>query len=170
MADNKKLLCAMMDYESGCAERIQHFIKVYEFAKLIGEMEGLNEDTRHILETAAILHDIGIKPALLKYGSDAGHLQEQEGILPASELLTELGYDTSVIERVTYLVGHHHTYTDVEGQDYQILLEADFLVNLYENHCDEAAIKSAYEKIFRTETGKRMCRVMFGMEEELFIN
>ena len=164
MSDDRKLIQAMMEYESGCPERIQHFIKVYQFAKLIGEEEALDEQTQHILQTAAIVHDIGIRPALLKYGSDAGKLQEQEGIKPAEELLHRLGYDTSVIERVAYLVGHHHTYTNVEGEDYQILLEADFLVNLYENRCDEAAVKSAYEKIFRTETGKRMCRVMFGME------
>lgn len=161
MTDNRKLLWAMMEYESGCAERIQHFIKVYQFAKLIGEEEGLDAQTQHILETAAIVHDIGIKPALLKYGSDAGHLQEQEGLEPVKRMLSELKYDTSVIERVGYLVAHHHTYTNVNGADYQILLEADFLVNLYENHCDREAVHNAYENIFRTETGKRLCRVMF---------
>lgn len=161
---NRELIRKMMAYEAGCAERIQHFTKVYEFAKLIGEEEGMDEDTQHILETAAIVHDIGIKPALLKYGSDAGKLQEQEGMEPAEKMLSELGYDTDVINRVAYLVGHHHTYTDVEGMDYQILLEADFLVNLYENHCDMAAVKSAYERIFRTQTGKWMCKVMFGVE------
>ena len=29
---------------------------------------------------------------------------------------------------------HHHTYTGVDGIDYQILLEADYLVNADESH------------------------------------
>mgnify|MGYP000340972515 FL=1 len=33
-------------------------------------------------------------------------------------------------ERVAYLIGHHHTYDKIEGMDYQILVEADFLVNI----------------------------------------
>ena len=35
-----------------------------------------------------------------------------------------------VTERVAYLIGHHHTYDKIEGMDYQILVEADFLVNI----------------------------------------
>ena len=35
-----------------------------------------------------------------------------------------------MIRRVEYLVGHHHTYKDIDGLDYQILVEADFLVNI----------------------------------------
>ncbi len=33
------------------------------------------------------------------------------------------------IERVSYLVGHHHTLNVIAGMDYQILAEADFIVN-----------------------------------------
>ena len=33
-------------------------MKVYAFAKLIGESENLDKNTQNILETAAILHDI----------------------------------------------------------------------------------------------------------------
>jgi len=161
MSDDRKLIHAMMEYESGCPERIQHFIKVYQFAKLIGEEEVLDEQTKHILQTAAIVHDIGIRPALLKYGSDAGKLQEQEGIKPAEELLHRLGYDTSVIERVAYLVGHHHTYTAVEGLDYRILLEADALVNLYENNSLAEVQQHFYQTVFKTESGKNLCRILY---------
>ena len=38
-----------------------------------------------------------------------------------------------MVERICYLIGHHHTYKDVDGADYQLLLEADFLVNAYED-------------------------------------
>ncbi|MBO5093000.1 MAG: HD domain-containing protein [Lachnospiraceae bacterium] len=161
--NDNPLLLAMIEFDSGDAKRVQHFIKVYQFAKLIGEEEGLDEKTRYILETAAIVHDIGIRPAERKYGSCNGRLQEQEGPAEAERLLSALGYDADVINRVSYLVGHHHTYTDVDGMDYRILLEADFLVNLYEDGCGKDAVRSAYENIFRTESGKRICRTMFGV-------
>lgn len=164
--NNNQLLQAMIAFDGGDAKRIQHFIKVYQFAKLIGEKERLDERTQHILETAAIVHDIGIRPAEQKYGSCNGRLQEQEGPAEAERMLSGLGYDNDVINRVSYLVGHHHTYTDVDGIDYRILLEADFLVNLYEDDCGEDAVKNAYGNIFRTESGKRICRTMFGIGEE----
>ena len=48
-------------------------------------------------------------------------------------MLCALGYDEAVIDRVLFLIAHHHTYTGIEGEDYQILVEADFLVNLFED-------------------------------------
>ena len=58
------------------------------------------------LETAAYVHDIGIKISEEKYNSSAGKYQEIEGPPIAEEMLTKLGYDKDVIERVSYLVGH----------------------------------------------------------------
>ncbi len=163
MRDNNILITEMMKYYTGDPKRIQHFIKVHQFAKMIGEMEGLPEELQHILETAAIVHDIGIKPAEEKYGSCGGKLQEQEGPDVAEKMLHRLGYEPEVIDRVCYLVGHHHTYDQINGSDYRILVEADFLVNLYEDGVSKDAVKNAYDKIFRTETGRRMCSLMFSV-------
>lgn len=159
-----KLIGEMISYNRGDAKRIQHFIKVHSFAKLIGETEDLSPAELFVLETAAVVHDIGIKPSEAKYGRCDGKLQEQEGPEPARELLKGLGYENTVIERVCYLVAHHHTYENVEGLDYRILLEADFLVNLYEDGISKEGVQRAYEKILVTETGKRICREMFGIE------
>lgn len=159
-----KLIEEMISYNRGDAKRIQHFIKVHSFAKLIGETEDLSPAELFVLETAAVVHDIGIKPSEAKYGRCDGKLQEQEGPEPARELLKGLRYENTVIERVCYLVAHHHTYENVEGLDYRILLEADFLVNLYEDGISKEGVQRAYEKILVTETGKRICREMFGIE------
>mgnify|MGYP002672550905 CR=1 FL=1 len=161
MNNNNELLLKMIAYDAKDPKRIQHFLKVYEFAKIIGESEGLDAKTQHILETAAIVHDIGIKNAEAKFGNCSGKLQEQEGPAPARELLSSLSYDSDVIERVCYLVAHHHTYTNVDGLDYQILLEADFLVNLYEDGANTSAISHALEHIFQTDTGIHICKTMF---------
>lgn len=116
------------------------------------------------LAAAAIVHDIGIHPAIEKYGSSLGKLQEQEGPAPARAMLCDLGFDTQTIERVAFLVGHHHTYDAIDGTDYQILVEADFLVNLYEDDCSENAVLAAREKVFRTRTGITLINAMFGMQ------
>ncbi len=164
MTKTDQLLLAMMEHEAQDAARIQHFIKVFEFARLIGKAEGLEEEVQTTLEVAAIVHDIGIHLAEEKYGSCDGKYQESEGPAKAEELLTSLGWPEAVIKRVSYLVGHHHTYTDMDGMDYQILVEADFLVNLYEQHTKEKAQAEAYHRIFRTESGKRLFCTMFSHE------
>lgn len=161
MKNLNELLQKMIEYYSGDPKRIQHFIKVHSFAKMIGELEGLDSDTQNTLEIAAIVHDIGIKPAEEKHGNCSGRLQEQEGPAAARQMLMELCVGSSTIERVCYLVGHHHTYTDIDGMDYQILVEADFLVNLYEDGLSKESALSACRKIFRTQSGKQICTSIF---------
>ena len=157
----EKLLTAMMEYDHGDVPRIQHFVKVYEFAKMIGLMEGLDEKTQFTLESAAVVHDIGIHISEQKYGSSSGKYQELEGPAEAKKLLDGLGWPADVTERVCYLVGHHHTYHDMDGMDYQILVEADFLVNLFEDEASADGCRNAYQKIFRTESGKRLYQTMY---------
>ena len=49
------------------------------------------------------------------------------------------------------------------GQALQILIEADFIVNLYEDNASENAVRNAYEKIFVTESGKKILKDSFGL-------
>lgn len=155
------LTFAMMEHDKGHPKLIQHFLKVHAFARLIGEGEKLDEKLLFTLETACIVHDIGILPAKAKHGSGSGKFQEMEGPTEAKEMLEHLGWPADVTKRVLYLVGHHHTYTDIDGADYQIMVEADFLVNLLENQSEPEAQKTAYQKIFRTETGKKIFALQF---------
>ncbi|MDO5145834.1 MAG: HD domain-containing protein [Eubacteriales bacterium] len=160
LADNR-LIDKMIEYFAGDPKRVQHFLKVYEFSTLIGLAEGLPEDELFILKTAAIVHDIGIRASEEKYGKSSGKLQEQEGPAVAEPLLTSLGYDEALIDRVLFLIANHHTYDAVEGEDYQILVEADFLVNLFEDGCSEETVRHVRNKIFKTKTGTRYLDFMF---------
>ena len=159
-----QLLIAMMEHEEKDTKRIQHLLKVHEFARLIGQLEGLPADVQEILEAAAVVHDIGIHPAERKYGNCNGPYQELEGPPLARKLLARLGWEETVIERVAWLVGPHHTYTDIDGTDYQILVEADFLVNLFENSQPPETQREAYRRMFRTEGGRKLFRTMFAWE------
>lgn len=159
----EKLIAEMISCYHGDPRRIQHFMKVHDFARTIGILENLDKETLFTLEAAAVVHDIGIHVSEEKYGSAAGKYQELEGPPLAKEMLTRIGFPESVITRICYLVGHHHTYQDINGWDYQILVEADFLVNLYEDQASGKAAARACETVFRTETGRQFCREMFGL-------
>jgi len=152
----------MIDFFSGDPKRIQHFIKVRAFSAFIGRAENLDEHTLFVLEAAALVHDIGIKPAERLYGSCGGKLQEELGPAEARQILDKIGFSESDTARICFLISRHHTYTDIDGIDLQILIEADFLVNLYEDNSSHEAILTAYQKIFSTKTGKKLCRRIFG--------
>ena len=160
------LFMDMIAYYDGDPKRIQHFTKVHSYARLIGIGEELDDASLFILEAAAYTHDIGIRVAEEKYGRCDGKLQEQEGPIIAQKMLSQLGFENYIVERLCFLIGHHHTYDNIDGLDYQILVEADFLVNLYEDDAGNRAIDKAYKRIFKTETGKKIFRLMFGYEEE----
>ena len=86
-------------------------------------------------------------------------MQEQEGPVCVRNMLGKFGFEEADIECICYLVGHHHTYTNIDGIDYQILVEADFLVNFYEDNLAQTAIDTALQKIFKTEASKTLCNV-----------
>ena len=67
-------------------------------------------------------------------------------------------------ERVKYIIGSHHKYNDIDGIDYQILVEADFLVNMYEDSLSKKAVKHAYDSIFKTSSGRKICTEIFGID------
>ncbi|MBM6920548.1 HD domain-containing protein [Phocea massiliensis] len=155
----------MIEHDAGSAKRIQHFLKVHRFAQLIGRAEQLDEHLQFILECAAIVHDIAIGPCKKKYGRCTGDLQEKEGPAYARELLAAFDLPEEDIQRICYLVAHHHSYHSIDGLDYQILVEADFLVNLYEEQISPEGIESTLERIFKTQTGIKLCKTQFAVNK-----
>lgn len=157
---------AMCAYEAGSPKHIQHFTKVHAYCRAIALGEGMAEHERYVLEAAALVHDIGILPSKAKYGDSVGHHQEELGPGVARPMLEELGYAPADIERVCWLVAHHHTYDRIQELDHQILVEADFLVNIFEHDiADEQAqrrqAESVRERIFRTAAGTRLLEQMY---------
>ena len=160
-----QLMQAMIRYDGGDVPRIQHFVKVHDFAATIGVSENLDEETLFILEAAAILHDIGIHPAEAKYGNCNGKAQEELGPDEARKLLQEVGgYTDAQTERICWLIGHHHTYSNVTSADHRILLEADFLVNSFEDHIAPNGIVTFREKVFRSPSAIDMLNKMWNIE------
>jgi hypothetical protein len=152
---------AMMDVNMGDVQRIDHSLKVYAHAKNIGTLEGLDEQKQFVLELSALLHDIGIQKSLIEHGSSDGKYQEIEGPAIAKEILGNFTIKDVVVERVCFLVGNHHTYSAIDDDDFQILVESDFLVNAVEEFYSDAMVSSIKTKIFKTKTGTDFLMKMF---------
>ena len=75
----------VIEYFGDDVRRINHFLKVYGYAKMIGECENLDDSMQEILEVTAVLHDVGIKVAEQKYNSSAGHYQQLDEYSCAAE-------------------------------------------------------------------------------------
>lgn len=162
----QRLTKKMIECYAGDPKRIQHFIKVHAFSRYIGLRERLPEHDLFVLECAALVHDIGIKPAEAQFGECGGKLQERLGPPEAEKMLRELGFADDDIARICCMVGRHHSYDSIDGIDLQILIEADFVVNLFEDAASKSAVDTAYGKIFRTDSGKELLRTVFGLQRD----
>ena len=157
-----QLMEKMIDFSEGNIHDIDHFVRVWNYARTIGALEGLDPETQYVLEAAAIVHDIACPLCREKYGNTNGKRQEAEGAPMAAEFLKDSGMSEAQIARVAYLVGHHHTFTDIDGIDYQILIEADTIANATENGWSRENVRSFTEKLFRTAAGRRLVASIFG--------
>jgi HD superfamily phosphodiesterase len=151
----------MIDYNGSDVKRINHALKVFAFAQSIGKDENCGDRIQTIIEYAAILHDIGLRRAEEIYNS--GILKYHEELAPkiAEELIGDLEIERDIKERVYFLVGNHHSYKKIDGIDFQILAEADLIVNIYEDDYSFETIASVKQKIFKTKAGKALLDSMY---------
>lgn len=153
----------MISFSKGNIHDIDHFLRVWSYAKTIGELEQLDSETQFILEIAAITHDIACPLCREKYGNTNGKYQEEEGARMVREFLSDSDLTQDQIERAAFLVGHHHTFTGIEGVDWQILAEADYIANASENNYSKQNIQNFADKIMKTDAGKRICSEVFSL-------
>lgn len=155
-----EIMQKMIRTSDGDHRDVNHFMKVYAYAKMIAECEQVSPAEQKTVEIAAVVHDIACPLCRVKYGNTNGKLQEKEGMILTREFLQDAGLPEEMKERIVYLVGHHHTPENVDGIDYQILLEADYLVNAEESGCSEANIQNTMEHMFRTSAGTGLLKAL----------
>ena len=157
----------MIEFYQGNLHDIDHFLKVWAMAKTIGELEGLDSHTQEVLEMAAVVHDIACPLCREKYGNTSGKNQERESPPLVQAFLEELPVSAADVQRISWLVAHHHTYMNADDLDYRILLEADYLVNAGESGYSRPAIEKIRQQVFRTAAGLRLLDSMYlGKGEE----
>jgi hypothetical protein len=146
---------AMEEYFGADGRRIGHALRVTAFAsRLLADEPG----DRELVLATALLHDIGIPEAERKYGSAAGNLQEVEGPPVARVILIRLGYEEPFIAEACAIIAAHHSPGEVETDNFRLIWDADWLVNLGEE-CDlgdPATTEKLIEKTFMTGAGKRV--------------
>lgn len=164
-----KLIEELEDYFAEDKERINHALRVTGFAeKLIDIFKEKypNKDiNEQVIIYSAVLHDIGIKNAELKYDSSAGHYQEIEGPPAAREIMESLNIDFEMMDEIAEIITHHHTPGKVSSNNFKLLYDADWLVNLPEVYDLKTKNKSEkeklIEKVFLCEIGKELARKEF---------
>lgn len=161
-----QIMKKMIDFSDGNIHDIDHFIRVWTYARTIGELENIDDETLFILEAAAITHDIACPLCRKKYGNTNGKYQEIEGVPLVKDFLSDTGLNEDQIERVAFLVGHHHTFTGIDGADWQILVKADYIANATENGYSEQNLSSFMERIMKTESGRRILQSVFSIYPE----
>jgi putative nucleotidyltransferase with HDIG domain len=155
-----RVRAAMEEYFGNDSRRIDHALRVTSFARRLMEEEPA--DPELVLATA-LLHDIGIPEAERKFGSSAGNLQEVEGPPVAREILARLGYNEPFITEVCQIIASHHSPGEVETDNFQIIWDADWLVNLGDecDLSDRDKTGKIIEKTFMTCTGKGMAKEIY---------
>ena len=152
LPDESCLLLNALTYEHGHLRRTQHILNVYALAKLLGEQENLSPPEQLILRASAILHDIAIKRCKEKYGDGRPEMQRIEAPAIVRSFLTPCGYPESAVPRITELVVLHHCYDRIDGQTFQLLVEADLIAGCFETD-SPAARAEAVRPLFKSKTG-----------------
>lgn len=139
---------------------IAHALEVTSHALRIQAVEGGDRD---IVTMAALLHDVGIKPAKARFGSGAGRYQEELGPPVAEEILRKLGVEGEKIATVKELIGHHHTPGKITTAEFSCLWDADVIVNLREAapKMESEKLRSLIEGKLMTNEGKRIARGIY---------
>ena len=158
-----QILSKMIAASNGNIHDIDHLLRVWAYARTIGELEGLGAETQYLLEVAAITHDIACPLCREKYGNTNGEYQEQEGAVLVRSFLADTGMTEAQIARVAYLVGHHHTLQDIHGPDYQILIEADYIANASENGYSKQSVMHFMDTVMKTASGKHLAASVLGI-------
>jgi len=159
-----KLIGRMKEVFGQDEKRVGHALRVLNYAERIGEAEGGDP---LVIKAAAILHDIGIHEAERKYGSAAGKYQEHEGPPIAESILKDNAVDSVRIRHIGVIIANHHSARDIDTLEFKIVWDADWLVNLQEDFAGlgRQEGKAKVEKMFQTDTGRRMAMELFSSEE-----
>ena len=151
----------MIDYSHGNLHDINHFMKVYAYAKMIADGEQLDPDTQKLVEMTALVHDIACPLCRVKYGNTNGKNQEKESAALIAEFFKDSNLPQDFTDRISFLVSHHHTLDQIDGIDYQIIIEADYLVNADEMGLSAENIRNFRDCFFRTRTGTDLMNMIY---------
>ncbi len=140
---------------------VDHTLRVARFSERILKSEGGDP---LIILCAAYLHDIGIYEAKKKReetGTDCSLQQEIEGVPIARKILERLGVKKEDIEKICDIIGNSQRTQEEGTLNFQVLFEAEWLVNMEEKGFSRKEVQAVIEKSFRTEAGRKLAEELF---------
>jgi HD superfamily phosphodiesterase len=143
------------------SHRIDHAMAVLGYAEAILDVSpgvcGL------VVRAAAILHDIGIPTAEQKHGNSSGKYQEIEGPPIAREILESMNIDAGATDHICTIVANHHSARDIDTPEFRIIWDADWLVNIPDEHdtSDSKSMSELINKVFKTPKGRTIAQELF---------
>ena len=155
-----KLISELEAYFGKDTKRINHAKKVMGYSEELLKQEKADW---HIVIPASILHDVGIKVAEEKYGSNAGHYQEKEGPLVARKILLKIGLSKENIDEICEIIAHHHSPAKADTQNFKVLYDSDWLVNLKDEvgTKEKEKLSKIIDKVFLTASGKELAKKIY---------
>ena len=161
----EKLIKELEEYFAKDTKRIEHAQKVMDYAEELLKQEKADW---HIVIPASILHDVWIKVAEKKYGSSAGIYQEKEGPEIARKILLKTGLKKEDIDEICEIIAHHHSPGRINTQNFKVLYDADWLVNLRDevDTKDKSKLNQIIDKVFLTSTGKELAQKIYLLDEK----
>ncbi len=151
----ERIASEMKKYFGEDTKRVNHAFKVAQYAEEMLKIEGGHP---LVVLGAAYLHDIGIRRAEEKKGTASEEDQEKMGPDIAREILNQLNVQWTIVNEICDIIGHHHHPRERETRKFQILYEADWLVNLEENGLlkDPEKAQKIIAQNFKTVTGRKI--------------
>jgi putative nucleotidyltransferase with HDIG domain len=155
----ERIAFEMKRYFGQDVKSINHAINTAKYADEILRIEGGNPI---VVFGGAYLHDSGKKNSKEKYGSSANEFHEKEGAEVAREILIKLNVPRGLIDEICDIISHHHHPKSNETLNFQIVYEADCLVNIESGFSNEMGERRKVDlKNFKTKTGKRLAEELF---------
>jgi putative nucleotidyltransferase with HDIG domain len=150
-----KLIDEMKKVFAGDQKRIEHTLKVLNYAEQIRQAEGGDP---LVVKAAAILHDIGIPKAEAKYDSSEAGYQQLEGPPIAEGILKKCGLENGAIEHICRIVASHHSGKDIDTLEFRIVWDADWLVNIPVDFVEpgKEKLQEIIDKTFKTCKGRQI--------------
>ena len=141
---------------------LAHALNVLKYVQLLLPEVAPDDWARFRAEAAALVHDITCPLCREVYGECTGEQQERESLYVLSLFFDCLDLPPLQVERIIWMVSHHHTPEASDEPDFRLLIEADLLANLQEQNIDLFDLRQLAVRTMRTKTGQEELRKMLG--------
>ena len=152
-------------YADRDVSQIAHTLCVVAYTHLLAVSEAYDSGRIQRLEMAALLHDIGCPDAQLKYGNSLPVNQQKEGVRIVAEWSAHEPFASpDDAQWIAQVVATHHNALKAVELGFEVLFEADLIVNLLEGYYPIEQAAALLHNAVRTPSGKALFSRLFALK------